>query len=96
MKIPNAAETVVDIAATWRLVHLLQQDELPPLPVLRDKLIDKAGDRAWGDLVTCPFCASFWVAIGVLVARRLFPRAWPLLARVLAASLVTGIGETHL
>jgi hypothetical protein len=34
-----------------------------------------------------------WVGAAVAVARWLFPRAWPVAARVLAASAVTGYTE---
>lgn len=42
-------------------------------------------------LVTCPWCAGMWVALGVVAARRLVPRAWAPLARALAFSAVAGL-----
>lgn len=37
-------------------------------------------------LVTCRWCAGFWISAGVVAARRAAPRAWDPLARVLAFS----------
>lgn len=42
-------------------------------------------------LVTCPWCAGMWVALGVVAARRLLPRAWEPLAEALALSAAAGI-----
>lgn len=42
-------------------------------------------------LVTCPWCAGMWVALGVAVARRVAPRSWRVLAEALAMSAVTGL-----
>lgn len=42
-------------------------------------------------LVTCPWCAGFYVSIGVVVARRLAPRAWAPIARAFAISGVAGV-----
>lgn len=37
-------------------------------------------------LVTCRWCASMWLGLGVVAARRLFPRAWAPLASALTYS----------
>lgn len=42
-------------------------------------------------LVTCPWCAGMWVALGAVAARHLAPRAWRPLARALAFSAAAGI-----
>jgi hypothetical protein len=42
-------------------------------------------------LITCPWCASVWLAGGVVVVRRLAPGVWPRVARVLAMSHVAGL-----
>lgn len=42
-------------------------------------------------LVTCPWCSGMWVALGVVIARRIVPRAWSGLAKVLAFSAITGL-----
>jgi hypothetical protein len=38
------------------------------------------------ELVVCRWCAGMWVALGVVAARRLAPRAWTPLATALALS----------
>lgn len=42
-------------------------------------------------LVVCRWCASIHLALGVVLARRLVPRAWDPLARLLAFSSVAGL-----
>jgi hypothetical protein len=48
-------------------------------------------------LVTCRFCAGMWVSLAVVAARRLFPRAWPPMAKALAfsagAALLAGLED---
>ncbi len=86
----NATETAVDVLAVARLTKLWQDDEVWPMPELRAAFLAKAGDSRWADLESCPWCASVWLAAVVALLRWRFPRAWPILARVLAASAVTG------
>lgn len=43
------------------------------------------------ELLGCPWCAGFWISIGVVAARRVVPRAWDPVARVLATSAIAGI-----
>lgn len=43
------------------------------------------------DLVTCRWCASVWVSLGVVAARRLAPRLWGPLARALAMSALAAL-----
>ena len=45
-------------------------------------------------LLTCPWCAGMWVALGVVVARRLAPRLWSPLARALGMSAAAGLLST--
>lgn len=42
-------------------------------------------------LFTCPWCAGMYVAAGVAVARRVAPRSWGALAKVLALSASAGL-----
>jgi hypothetical protein len=42
-------------------------------------------------LVTCPWCAGMWVALGVTALRSIAPRLWEPLARALALSAVAGL-----
>jgi hypothetical protein len=82
---------LVDALATYRITRLLQEDSLPPLPKLRETILDQYGDHSAADLVTCPWCLSPWVAAAVLVARRKFPTGWSFLSEVLAISAAVGL-----
>jgi hypothetical protein len=42
-------------------------------------------------LITCPWCAGFYVSIAVVIGRRLAPRMWRPVARAFALSGVAGI-----
>jgi hypothetical protein len=42
--------------------------------------------------ITCPWCTSFWLAAGVVAARRLCPRLWSPVAEALAFSHLAGLG----
>lgn len=86
----DPTELAVDALAVHRLTHLLQHDEVWPALEAREAFEGWAGDTRWADLATCPFCLSVWIGAGVVVARRLFPRAWPVLAKVLASSAAAG------
>lgn len=47
--------------------------------------------------ILCRFCVGVWVGFGVVIARRLFPRAWPPIAEALAlsagAALIAGLED---
>lgn len=47
-------------------------------------------------LVTCPWCAGFWVALAVTAARRWAPRSWALAAEALALSAAAGLVSERL
>ncbi|SHL47750.1 Protein of unknown function [Pseudonocardia thermophila] len=89
----TATETLVDALAVARLTRLLQHDEVWPVRELRERFERWAGDTRWADLASCEWCLSIWVAAGVAVARRRMPRLWPIVARVLVGSAVTGYVE---
>jgi hypothetical protein len=44
-----------------------------------------------GELITCPWCASAYVATAAVTFAALAPRVWRPLSRVLAASMVAGL-----
>ena len=89
-KPPSALEVAVDMLAVHRLTKLAQDDEVWPVKEGREAFERWAGDSRWADLSSCPWCLSWWLAIGVTVARLCWPRAWPYLSRALAASAVAG------
>lgn len=85
----NATETVVDMLAVARLTRLIQEDEMP-VGAARELVLDMYPDAKATQLLVCPWCASPWLAALVALARWRYPRAWPVIARCLAASAVTG------
>lgn len=87
----SATTIAVDMLATYRLTRLLQEDSLPPVQELRESLLERLEGRSAAELLTCPWCASPWIAALVLSARHLSPRLWSAFALILASSAVTGI-----
>lgn len=98
---------IVQVLAAYRLTRLLQVDDLPPLPDLREKLgiaqAEAEGSTLRGRLLkefaygfNCPWCLGFWVSVGVLVANAAFPALWRPLASALALSAVVGHLRTKL
>jgi hypothetical protein len=81
----------LDAVAVYRATKLLQQDDIPPLPRIREKLMQRYGASPWSALLDCPWCLSIWVAGGAVAFRRVAPRVWRVLARVLASSAVAGV-----
>lgn len=79
---------LVDALAAYRITRLLQQDTLPVAADIREVVSDYGGPFA--EMYECPWCLGFWVSLGVVLSRRLFPRAWSLVATAFAASAVTG------
>lgn len=75
---------LVDALATFRLTRLVVRDDITA--PLRAKVSGKLET-----LVSCAWCSSWWLALGVVGARRFFPRLWGPLAQVLAFSAVAGI-----
>lgn len=86
---------VVNALAVVRIERLISRDSFPPVAWLRDTLLDRLNrDRTrehWlSDLVHCPWCLGWWVAVGVVVAMSTLPHLWPWLAVPLAFSAVVG------
>lgn len=90
MKSSPPVETVIDALAVARLTRLFQEDDVWPVLEIRKAYLAEAGDSRWADLVECPFCLGIWIAAGVVAARYLWPRGWPIVARILAGSAVAG------
>lgn len=96
-------DDIIDALAVARITRLLTEDRVP-VGWLRDRVKREAwkhhdASRATHDepyvveLLECPWCMSVWVALAVLFLRRL--PGWNYLARVLAASYVTGFLHGH-
>lgn len=86
---------LVDTLAVCRLTRLITKDTFPPAQKFRDNVLE-GGAPGWAaELVECPWCISFWVALGVGAARRLAPRVWDPVAKALAASFIAGALVSH-
>ena len=70
--------------ATWRVTHLLAEEDGPANAVVR--LRERAGDGQLGELMDCFYCLSIWVAapFGLALARR--PRDAPLCSLALSGA----------
>jgi hypothetical protein len=70
--------------ATWRVTHLLAEEDGPANVVVR--LRKRAGPGQLGELMDCFYCLSIWVAapFGLALARR--PRQAPLLSLALSGA----------
>lgn len=91
-RFPGRESTLVDAAATYRLVRLYQVDSITePIRNRVDDWLLKRGHHKALELSQCPHCLSVWVAAGVVVARAASPRVWDMIARGLAFSAVTGV-----
>ena len=88
--VPLAVWLLVDAGAVYRLTRLVTRDSLPPAQWIRDRVIDRWGDRALSTLVVCAWCLSFWIGCGVVAARLTVPGPWTALALALTFSAVTG------
>lgn len=89
-------QDIVDALAVHRLTKLVIDDKITE--DLRNKWFEHFGEpheTKMGYLITCPWCASIWLGIGVVAARTIAPRAWRPLAYALAFSSVTGWIEEH-
>jgi uncharacterized protein DUF1360 len=82
----------IDALASYRITRLLVSDGVieRPRTVLLDKL-QARGHNKLVELIECPWCTGFWVAGGIVLARRTFPRAWAPLSEVLALSAAAGL-----
>lgn len=107
MNTDQLLELAVDAAATARITRWLVLDDGPPpwgekRQKLRVWLRARGGNCddygrtpcawcTWANGTECPWCVGVYVAAGVLVARRVAPRAWPVVARWLTAAQIAGL-----
>jgi uncharacterized protein DUF1360 len=88
----QTGDLVVDALASYRVTRLLVSDRI--VDRHRDALVDRlrrGGHRKLVELSECPWCIGFWVACGVVAARRAVPRAWSPVAEAFAFSAVSGL-----
>jgi len=92
--------TLVDALATARLTRLVTRDAVLDTPrrwywtwAIGDGVRVKHPKAL--DFIGCPWCVSVWAAIGVVAARRFFPKWWTPAACVLAFSQASGLMEMN-
>jgi len=95
VRAPFAVRFAVASLATWRVTHLLAEEDGPADVVLH--LRERAGTSALGSLMDCFGCLSFWVAapIGVVVAEHREDVPLVCLALSGAACLLERVTEMH-
>lgn len=86
---------VVNVLCASRLTRLWTRDSLPPLPRVRQYVIDRLNKGRTSEhpataLVDCSWCVGFWIGAGVVAIMSAIPHWWPVLAVPLAFSAVTG------
>ena len=87
---------LVDSLASYRITRLILTDHFPPTMMLRKAVFDyypenEDGSEPWqAQLIQCPWCMSFWVALGVVAARKFMP-GWKHLGKAFAMSAVSGM-----
>jgi hypothetical protein len=88
----DALDFALDALTAWRLTHLLTADVILNGP--RDAIRDRFGPKSKiSFMVGCPYCVGVYVGAGVLAARKLFPRGWPLVARGAALAATAALVE---
>lgn len=89
---PRALDLLADALACHRITRLIHEDTVfdRPRDAAKQWLHDEGHTKVL-ELAGCPWCISVYVAVGVVAARRLVPRAWAPAARALAVSSVAGI-----
>jgi AhpD family alkylhydroperoxidase len=83
--------TLAEWLACYRLVRLVQRDDVWPLPEVRNAIMDRWGTSRWSALLDCPWCLSVHAALALGVLRSTCPRLHAALVAILAASAVTGL-----
>jgi hypothetical protein len=92
----QAVDLVVDALASYRVTRLLVSDGI--VDRQRHSIVDRlrrGGHSKLVELSECPWCIGFWVACGVVAARRAVPRAWSPVAEAFAFSAVSGLLATE-
>lgn len=81
---------LTDALACFRLTRLITTDKLTD--PWRQRIWDRHPvDHGLGFALSCDWCTSIYVAVGILTARRFAPSTWKLAADGLAMSAITGL-----
>lgn len=86
-----AVALVVDAVATYRLTRLVQRDTFPPVKAAREAVLKSNAPDWVAELLMCGWCASFWIGLGVVAARRIAPKVYEPVAMALVGSAVAGL-----
>ena len=91
------AVAVVTVMSAARLTRLATFDSFPPVAWLRDKYADATDGTKWQILAFCPYCASFWITLAVVLSGYYsdFHEAWWLINSILGASYLAAIVQVH-
>lgn len=87
------AAAIVSVVSTARITRLVTVDNLPPAKWLRYKYDEITGSSDWSLLMFCGYCASFWLALGIVVWGWLsdFDQWWWLVNSVFAVAYLAAI-----
>ena len=88
----RTTDLIVDALAAYRLTRLLVSDGI--VDEQRHAVVERlrrGRHRKLVELAECPWCIGFWVACGVVAARRVTPRVWSPVADAFAFSAVSGL-----
>jgi len=87
-------DLLCDLLAGYRLTRVALDDsrDFPPLAGLRDRAEKTLAQHPpWGQVLECAWCASTYVGLGIVAARKVAPRAWRAASLALAVSAVAGL-----
>lgn len=71
--------------------QLAMQREANPFSTWADLVSMDPEPPKMAKLVTCRWCAGWWISVGIVVARRRAPRAWQPIAEVAALSAAAAL-----
>jgi hypothetical protein len=97
----TTGDLAVDVLAAARLTRLITTDTVPVVRRSREWIRRRSDyavargrdDTVWtaaAELVGCPWCVSIWTAVLVTGCRRLAPRWWAVIGRLLAVAALAG------
>lgn len=87
------AVALVTVISASRITRLLTFDAFPPIKWVRDKYGDLTDGSGWALLGYCPWCMSFWVTLGIVLAGYYsdWHLAWWLVNSVFAGSYLAAM-----
>lgn len=95
------AAALIVVLSSARITRLLTFDHFPPIEWVRNKYLDFTDERdslrSWGLLAYCPYCMSFWVTLGVVLAGYFsdWHEAWWLVNAIFGASYLAAMVMVH-